>query len=253
MRIKIILSKLDKYRYYSIPVDVNYFISVNLYKMFIDGNIEFANWLHTSGFEHEGKTFKMFTFSRLNTPGSNIKEGKYIVGKTDPYLFFSTIDLKGYRDSFVKGALETNHFFIANTDFNIKNLSLLNEPDLKYSQQYKMISPTVVARGNPGATPTYLVPNSEDKQEIIERFAVNLKRKYFALHKKKYNDILQIEFVQGRQTKEYYTKLITIKNTHIKCFLTMLNITANPEMQKIAYQVGVGEKNSMGFGMLEVV
>lgn len=252
MRIKIVLSKLDRYQYYSIPIDVNYFVSVNLYKMFIEGNVEFANWLHSSGFEHDGKSFKMFTFSRLNAPRAKLK-GKYVVGKSNPYLYFSTIDLKGYMDSFIKGSLLTDHFFIANTDFKIKNISLLEEPALKHSQLYKMISPTVVARGNPGATSTYLVPDENNKKEIIERLSLNLKRKYFVLHKTEYNDILQIEFVQGNQSKDYYTKLISIKNTYVKGFLTMIKITANPDMQKIAYQVGIGEKNSMGFGMLEII
>jgi CRISPR-associated endoribonuclease Cas6 len=53
------------------------------------------------------------------------------------------------------------------------------------------------------------------------------------------------------------TKLIHIKKgkpnqTKIKAFVSPLQITAEPEMQQVAYDCGIGEKNSLGCGCLGV-
>ena len=53
-------------------------------------------------------------------------------------------------------------------------------------------------------------------------------------------------------------KLITIKEAtskeiKLKGFITPISIKSTIDIQKIAYFCGIGEKNSLGFGCLELI
>jgi CRISPR-associated endoribonuclease Cas6 len=53
------------------------------------------------------------------------------------------------------------------------------------------------------------------------------------------------------------SKLITIKQgredeTKVRGFMCPLKIEGNPALIALAYESGLGEKNSLGFGMLEL-
>ncbi|MBI4810670.1 MAG: CRISPR-associated endoribonuclease Cas6, partial [Ignavibacteriales bacterium] len=54
------------------------------------------------------------------------------------------------------------------------------------------------------------------------------------------------------------SKLITIKEGHkeetrVRGFMCPITIEGNPELIKLAYECGLGEKGSLGFGMIEIL
>ncbi|HEY9186303.1 MAG TPA: CRISPR-associated endoribonuclease Cas6, partial [Ignavibacteria bacterium] len=44
---------------------------------------------------------------------------------------------------------------------------------------------------------------------------------------------------------------INIKGNYHRCFMMNFKMEADPRLIKFAYDCGLGEKNSMGFGMVE--
>ena len=69
---------------------------------------------------------------------------------------------------------------------------------------------------------------------------------------------LDDEFITNRGGPEKITKLITVKEgredeTRVRGFMCPVTIEGNLALTALAYESGLGEKNSLGFGMLEVV
>ncbi|MFN3270150.1 MAG: flagellar basal body P-ring protein FlgI, partial [Candidatus Kapaibacteriota bacterium] len=69
---------------------------------------------------------------------------------------------------------------------------------------------------------------------------------------------LDREYIRSKGGAEGVSKMVTIaegseRETRVKGFMCPIKITADVEMQKVAYECGIGKKNGLGFGMLEVV
>jgi CRISPR-associated endoribonuclease Cas6 len=46
---------------------------------------------------------------------------------------------------------------------------------------------------------------------------------------------------------------INIKGNYHRCFMMNFEMKADPRLVEFAYDCGLGEKNSMGFGMVEMI
>ena len=88
----------------------------------------------------------------------------------------------------------------------------------------------------------------------------NILNKYLSLYDQEPDDAdfgctLDEKFIADRGGPQKISKLITIKQgrsdeTKVRGFMCPLTIEGNPELIKLAYESGLGEKNSLGFGML---
>ena len=88
----------------------------------------------------------------------------------------------------------------------------------------------------------------------------NLLKKYELIYKSKIEPSLfkfnfDYKYINNKGGFSKITKLITItkKNNEIrvKGIFAPFTLETNCELQKIAYELGIGEKNSVGFGMIE--
>jgi len=64
-----------------------------------------------------------------------------------------------------------------------------------------------------------------------------------------------VEFDQEylRRKGEGIYRLVDYKGTKIKAIMAPFVVRGSPELMEMGYEAGFGEKNSMGFGMVEVV
>ena len=93
----------------------------------------------------------------------------------------------------------------------------------------------------------------EDKR-YAENIIQNLKTKYELIYDKPFsNGDLTISFKPEDVEKYKKGKLIYYKNTFVKGFLCPFEATGSSELMEIMWELGAGEKNSGGFGMVEVM
>jgi CRISPR-associated endoribonuclease Cas6 len=90
---------------------------------------------------------------------------------------------------------------------------------------------------------------------VKERLLVNLLDKYSAFYGEDYQGESFLDFSVLTEPK---SSLVTIKSgtsaeTKVRGFMCQLALNAPPELQRIAYESGLGELNSQGFGCLEVM
>lgn len=259
MRLKISLSNENEN--FKIPINYQYILSSVIYNKLWNSSPEFSKWLHSTGYKFEGKPFKLFTFSRLFIPKAYIK-AEMLYGKGSCHFYFSTPIEKKIVNHFVNGVLSQPEINISsngiNTKFLISSIETLPPANLNEETKYRMLSPTCCSIKriyNDSEKISYLLPKDKESEEIISN---NLKKKHKLIYDKEYNDKIRIQYDwENIKKRQKITKLITVKKNRpdeikVRAFICPLTITASQEIQRIAYDCGIGEKNSMGFGCLEV-
>ena len=78
-------------------------------------------------------------------------------------------------------------------------------------------------------------------KNLVERYS----EFYGASPEKEHFDIVEVSGIKPKRIK--------IAGHFRRCSLMRLRIQANPELLEFAYDAGLGEKNAMGFGCVEVV
>lgn len=242
---------------YQIPLNYQYPLSAAIYKLIATSSQEFANWLHEIGYKSgKGKPYKMFTFSKLNTNQINKDYLAKNILKSDGNLrfyFASPVNDKIILN-FIQGAMQNGKIKIGavdlpQTEFTIKSINMLPIITYENTHIYRTISPICVSNFNKGKV-EYIFPNNE---QIEAKLVNNLKEKYKILYEKDFNQNLQVEIIDKSQFKQ--KNIIIKENTEsqgrIKAFETHIRINTTAEMHKIAQECGIGERNSMGFGMIE--
>jgi len=257
MIIKIILT--PKENSYQIPLNYQYLLSAVIYKLIEASSKEFAEWLHGIGFRNDkGRPYKMFTFSKLftNQIDTRYLEKSILKSNGDVSLYFaSPVDDKIILN-FIQGAMKIGKIKIGGvgvpeSEFNISSINILPTNDNNNILKYQTLSPICVSNLIDGKV-EYIFPNNEEVETKLEN---NLISKYKILHNKDFDGNLKIRIIDKTKFKK---KVILIKeNTQyqgrIKAFETHISIETTNELHKIAQECGLGERNSMGFGMISII
>jgi len=148
--------------------------------------------------------------------------------------------------------------------FTIVNVDIQPEPIFGNSEKFICLSPiavTTIRIGENGKRKqhflNYMIP--EERNHFIHNLKKNLINKYETINNIKYqklNDPFNFNFDINYITKRMgnITKLMEFKNEiKIKAMEAPFSIEADPELIKIGYECGWGEKNSAGFGCVEQI
>lgn len=199
---------------------------------------------------HSSSDFKYFTFSQIDVPRRRVIPGKGVVSRDGKLNFYISSPHDYLIQSMVEGYLEYLEVNFKGERLRVEQVELLKQPEFNKKMKLRTMSP-VVAR----------VKRDDDR--IWDLNPGDL-RFYTALQQnliRKYNS-----FYEGYDGDEYVKivpdlgsvkrKRITVsKNgteTHHRAYLMRFEMEADPRLVKFAYDCGLGEKNSMGFGMVEL-
>lgn len=259
MRLEVLL-KPERWKFL-IPINYNYPLSAAIYKVFANSGPNFTKWLHKRGFSlDDGKRFKFFNFSRLYFEKMEVHNDTILAEGVVKFYLSSPVE-DTLVLNFINGLLSLKALFIGNqnsgTTFKVIKASIAQVPEFVSNMNFIMLSPTVATIKEMGRI-TYLLPDSPYIEDALKN---NLKSKFNIFNHKVYNDYLEIfldhNYIQKNGGAQKVAKLITIKEgadnqAKIKGFLTPLKIIGNTDIIKLAYYTGIGEKNSLGFGAIEV-
>lgn len=247
---------------YIIPINYHYPLSTALRSILFDNDgSDFRNWMFKNDYTDEDvKPALPFTFSRLFTKNSRVNEN--MLASEGNAKFVLTLPVKNaHEESFIDQIRSNNNLKISNDHissiFKIMNVKKIPYPHFKQETKYKMLSPTILTKQtihNGKSRLYYYRPHDEELPEKLEN---NLKFKYEYYYEKPFNDRIKVRLDKNYlKNVKRATKLITIKEgdhdeVKLKTFICPLTISAPVEIHKIAYSLGIGEMNDMGFGMIE--
>lgn len=252
----------------TVPLNYQYPLSAAIYKILRQASPEYAAFLHDQGYAApSGRLMKLFTFSKLWIPGGR-KQGRWLRGSDGVWrLQIGSAMQEEFVQNFVLGLFETARLTImglgARAELNVEQVEALPAPSFEQVCRFKCLSPiaaSTMREHNGKLQPYYYRPYDAGLSGALHK---NLLEKYQIIHgrqKATFSEKVAFPGLQFRleaQDKPK-SKLITIKEgtpqaTQIKGFETYFTLEGSSELMQVAWDCGLGEHNSQGFGMLDVV
>jgi len=231
-----------------LPIHYNEIIQGFIYKHL---SPSLAEKLHNQGFvdPETGKNFKFFTFSRLIPETKPIVQKNFIIFKSPVNFIVASID-KNFIQSFVENLLTHPHLYIQNQKIVLISAEILPLPLYKKTIRVRTLSPiTVYTTFNTqdGKKKTYYYHPKEE--EFSKKLLSNLKNKVKVWFGKEINggEIKLIKLTPPRE------RVVIYKDTIIKGWDGVFELSLPEEMFKMALLTGLGAKNSAGFGCVEFI
>ncbi len=263
----------------SITLNYSYYLSSAIYKWIETSSPEYSAFLHDEGFHVEGtlRRFKHFCFSQLNIPKRNVSNGRLEI-LSPTVEWYIAMPVEQSLQHLVVGMFEKREFFIEHEEnrFVVEQVETLPDPQWRRLMKFKMLSPLTAsvpkdrADGKLGAD--YLRPDDPRLSEVLR---MNMLNKYRSLYCRsdsvgqagqsdlqvdtEFRCTLDQKFIADQERKgKRITRKITIKEgrtdaSEIIGLFCPLTLEGNPALIALAYESGLGEKGSLGFGMLEAV
>jgi CRISPR-associated endoribonuclease Cas6 len=172
MRIKLVFRAKDENA--SIPLNYNYAVSALIYKTIAESSPEFAQRLHEKGFIVQEKTFKLFTFSRIETKDAFVDFKSSRIFLHNPYIKLQVSSpIDEFLKNFVFGTFSQQTFRIDKSEFILDSAETIEDPQIVEEMSFRALSPITQSYGNEEKGTVYLLPN-DDWSELITR---NLQRR----------------------------------------------------------------------------
>ncbi len=214
-----------------------------LYFKLAGADVALANETHA----HQG--FKFYTFSNLVLMNRRIcREGLFF---GSAYFILSSPDNR-FIKSFTEGLLQQPEFYLDGPDgranFVIERIEILKEPSLGDECWFKTVSPIYVKtmrKENESLKEVDLYPTEPKFYENLHRNLVERFSEFYGRAPLDHFDVIE--------TGDIKPKRIKIAEGYRRCNLMSLRIQASPELLKFAYDAGLGEKNAMGFGCVDLM
>lgn len=221
---------------------------------------EFKNYLKKIGLGHKSSLYNIFSFA-LRFQDYTHTENKIILHNPKANLVITAplIDeyLTGQTEKIIDKKIEFGNSCCYSI-FNIENVSILRNPDFKEKMKFSLFSPIVLCRVSEVQGKNYQYFLRPGDQETNDLLTNNLKYKYRLLHNKPapFGRVLLNWDRRYIDTHKRITKKISIlqnkeKRYDIIGIQAPFTIEGDPELIKVGYETGFGEKNSIGFGMAE--
>lgn len=260
MRIQI---TLQNEKFVRLPIDHYHLLRGAIFDRLERSDPDYARFIHDEGYTAEaGKPhrYKLFTYSALRVPkGSR----RFAQGKLEIAPGYVTWLLSSPKEDFLRhevaGLLaKDDSVYVGGQPFRLIALDGLPDPVFSERMAFTCLTPFVAAvKSDTHTTPRYLRPS--DGAALSEAVRVNAVRKYRALHGKDSDRTdMTLTLSQTYLSRDAHggTKKITLPGSggtiDVIGTLAPLTLEGSPELIKIAYECGIGEKNASGMGMLEV-
>ncbi len=256
MRFKITLT-IDKHPFGNrLPFNYQYELSAVIYKILGHADREFSQWLHDNGFAADKKVFKLFAFSRLQIPKFRI-EGNFLEILSDSATWYLSFLPERSTQEFIQGIFKEQQFELGNRQARIRcrvqSIERIPPPIFKENMMFETLSPMCLTLKRENGTDEYVAPTHPMARELILQ---NLLDKYKAFTGNDFpekNVAFDFE-VTGKPRSSLITiKADTPQESKIRGFSCQFTMTAPEEIMQIAYDGGIGSKNSLGFGMIREV
>ncbi len=228
------------------PFSPNYAVSSWLYNAIRSNDGDYSAKLHST------LDPKLFVFSQVFVPKPFDRIGEIGLKprKREVFFFLSSANSEFVHNS-VEGLLSDQiplRFASTGAELFLSSIEVMKDKSPEQFEIFKAIGPVATSVKKEGKV-WYLRPHEPRFYENIKN---NLLKKYKMVYGRRYTGSLEVEPIFERQ-KGKLSHLVELKGGHIIGFKLPFKIQASGKMKRVAYDCGLGEKNSQGFGMIEVM
>lgn len=255
MRFKITLQVNAKRFGRELPINYQYELSAAIYRIMTQSNTEYSTWLHENGYTADRKRFKLFAFSHLIVPQYGInKERQRLIIQSDTVEWDITFLPEKSTKTFIEGVFKQQSFQVGDkesvVEFTVCSIRVM--PPLEYQEEmsFRTLSPMCISCRQPNGKTQYLSPSDPLYMRGIQ---TGLLARYKAFYNKEYDSPMFCTFQLLNEPKSNLLRIKsgTEKQTFIRGYQFSFKLKLPEELMRIAYEGGLGEKSSLGFGMIE--
>ncbi|MDW5298886.1 MAG: CRISPR-associated endoribonuclease Cas6 [Sedimentibacter sp.] len=227
----------------SIPIQYNHIVQAVIYSWISDE--KFKNFIHNKGYKFEERVYKLFTFSKINGAFRMDKDNRKIIFYKDMRITISSV-----VDEFMEYLLSSvligsNPINIGGANVEISRVEVKESPDLSKKVQVYTLSPVTAYSTLENKQTRFYNPFDMEFSQYIKK---NLLHKYEAYHG---NQPENTDFVM-KPIGAVKEARVNYKGFHILAYNCEIEMEGSEELLRMAYDAGIGGKNSMGLGCIEV-
>ncbi len=245
--------------------DYPYHISSWIYRTLGRADGPFARWLHEKGFGYGVRSYKLFTFGPLQPAEFRIdRQNQHFIAVRPPSKLVLSFWLERAVQDFVAGLFEHQRFSLGNRDtqaaFQVVSVEVLPEPRFQPAMHYRTLSPLCLTRNVPGKRHAdFISPDDEDFGEFLLHNLLRKQRAIAGIPAGTYGPDEWPEapddfsFRLLTPPEKVRSRMIRVKGIHLRGFLFDFELSLPPELHRLGYYAGFGEKNSAaGMGLVGV-
>jgi len=227
----------------SIPIQYNHIVQAIIYSWIADE--KFKNFIHNKGYKFEERTYKLFTFSKINGAFRMDKENRKMTFFKDMRITISSA-VDEFMEYLLSSVLiESNPINIGGANVEISRLEVKESPELHDKVQIYTLSPVTAYSTIENKKTKFYNPFDMEFSQYIRN---NLLHKYEAF----YNEQPKNSEFTIKPIGAVKEAKVNFKGFHILAYNCEMEMEGSEELLKMAYDAGIGGKNSQGFGCIEI-
>jgi CRISPR-associated endoribonuclease Cas6 len=240
-----------------LPIDHQDLLAGLVYRLLAVSDTEFARFLHDEGYvleEGGSRRYKLFVFSTLRAPkGRRRVEGGLLRISPGEVTWLLSSPRGDFLTHSATGLFAVGQTVqVGHVPLTIAGIECLPEPVFRPEMGFTCLTPIVASIPRDDATTQYLTP--ADGPAFSEAVRRNLLRKHELIHGgPPAGDSLSLSFDQSYLARSPGTKLVCFKGIQVKGAFAPFTLRGSEELMRVGYFAGLGEKNSGGFGCIEVL
>lgn len=232
-----------------LPLNYQQVLQGYIYRTLTD--CEFAQFLHEKGYISNGRKFKLFTFSRLLGKFRIDSRHKKIIFEEGMTWHVSSV-LPEFIQDFGQSLLTAPAHQLNGQTIHIEEVTY-TKPHIESNKcTISMLSPLTIHS-------TY---ETSEEKKITQFFSPqdavfphlvqeNMKKKYAAYYGEQANDLkFHIRPLKVSSRDKVVTK---VKDFIVTAWGGLYELQGSPELLQFTLSVGLGARNSQGFGMVELI
>jgi CRISPR-associated endoribonuclease Cas6 len=255
MRFKLTLQLQPEVMGREMPINYQYPLQAAIYRTLAQSDRDFSTWLHENGYQQDGKRFKLFTFSNLIVPQYGIdKQRERLIVKSDLVTLYITFLPEKSTQQFIQGLFQQQTIqladYISGVQFMVREIQVMPSLDYHPYMVFRTLSPVCISLRNERGHMDYLSP-TDPRYEL--GILTGLLARYDAVNGHPFNGTpyCHLQLLSEPKSALVRIKAGTHNETRVRGYRYRFKLDLPEELMHIAYESGLGEKGSMGFGMIE--
>ena len=231
------------------PVQYNHILQGFIYNNLSD--LDYRRFLHEEGYQVDKRRFKLFTFSRLEGT-FKVDRHRGLIEFDPPFRLVISSAVDQFITDLAQTLISAEFLSLGKNVVEVSSITVVKDPQFADRLQIKMISPMVAYSTEIKEGRNFYNYSSPWEPRFSELVRENLKRKHQLIHGRLPETDHFTIHPNGNREKDFY-RIIKFKGNPIKAWAGIYWLVGNPELIRVAYDTGLGSKNSQGMGCFEVV
>jgi len=239
-----------------LPVSYQYELTACMHRLMTEDKMRFNNWLNANGLTPEdARRVKLYSLSNLYVPRIFVEGDRLHINVPRVQVWMSFAHNEG-TEEFLRACLSNRKILLGDkksrVGMQIGDISIVSGVDFKETMEYQTMSPVVVAGMRPNGSVEFLDPN---KKEFNDFMFEGIVERWEYLHRQPWTGSREYKFemIAEPRRKGIYVHHFSPQEQKVIGYLLKFRVAMDPQLQELAYNLGIGDRIEQGFGYLELL